>query len=125
MYRQVRDGVQGIFVARPYSKRVWYAKRLSDGRQRTLLIVRADRNKEDPGLPFIVHVSRFKKHLGVSEEQLRAWLPENTGPEDVKGWSGSDPEEREKAEGLSGYFQNEEVVYKFLAGLRSREQAQE
>ena len=127
MYGKMRDGVQGILLARPYSKRVWYAKRLNDGKQRTVLIIPAVPDEEGSGLAFIAHASRFKNYLDVDLEELKSWLPENTRDENVTRWAGSSPDERLNALGLTGSFQNVEEVDKFLSGLRSkvREQAQE
>ncbi len=128
MYQQVRDGVQGILLGRPYSKRVWYAKRLNDGRQRTVLIIPAVPDEEGSGLAFIAHATRFKSYLDVDLEELEAWLPQSIRTHSVRDWSGSSPDERQNALGLTGSFQNADEVDKFLNGLRSsrnREQAQE
>ncbi len=128
MYGKMRDGVQGILLARPYSKRVWYAKRLNDGKQRTVLIIPAVPDEEGSGLAFIAHASRFKNYLDVDLEELEAWLPQSERTYNVRDWSGSSPDERQTALGLKGSFQNVEEVDKFLNGLRSsigREEAQE
>ncbi len=126
MFRQVREGVRDILLARPYSKRVWYAKRLSDGRQRTVLIVPAMPDEKGSGLAFIAHATRFKSYLDVDLEELESWLPQRIArTHRVRDWSGSSPQERQNAVGLTGSFQTKEEVDKFLAGLRSREQAQE
>ena len=124
MFRQVREGVRDDLLARPYYKRIWYAVRLGSGRQRTLLIVNSAKDEDTLGLPFTVHASRFSEHMGISMEQLRAWLPETTLEAPVNHWSGSSPEERANALGLAGSFQSVEEVERFLAGLRGREQIQ-
>ena len=124
MFRQVREGVRDDLLARPYYKRIWYAVRLDSGRQRTLLIVNSAKDEDTLGLPFTVHASRFSEHMGISMEQLRAWLPETTLEAPVNHWSGSSPEERANALGLAGSFQSVEEVERFLAGLRGREQIQ-
>ena len=105
MFRQVREGVRDDLLARPYYKRIWYAVRLDSGRQRTLLIVNSAKDEDTLGLPFTVHASRFSEHMGISMEQLRAWLPETTLEAPVNHWSGSSPEERANALGLAGSFQ--------------------
>ena len=122
MFRRIREKTRDILLARPYSERIWYGKRLEDGRQRAVLIVFSIPSKGDSGMPFVVHITRFDKYLSVSEDKLREWLPNNTRNGDVNHWSGSSPEERENARGLGGSFQSLEEVERFLAGLRSREQ---
>ncbi len=119
-FRQVREGVRDILLARPYSKRIWYAKRLSDGRQRTVLIVPAVPDEEGNGLAFIAHATRFKSYLDVDMEELEAWLPQKSArTHSVRDWSGSSPEERQNAVGLTGSFQNTAEVDKFINGLRT------
>ena len=122
MFRRMREGTQGILLARPYSERIWYGVRLDSGGQRLLLIVYSVPRGDRPGMSFTVHTSRFSEHMGISIEQLRACLPETTREAPVNHWSGSSPEERENARGLGGSFQSLEEVETFLAGLRSREQ---
>ena len=122
MFRRMREGTQGILLARPYSEWIWYGVRLDSGGQRLLLIVYSVPRGDRPGMSFTVHTSRFSEHMGISIEQLRAWLPETTREAPVNHWSGSSPEERENARGLGGSFQSLEEVETFLAGLRSREQ---
>ncbi len=127
LYRRIRNGVRGILASRVLTRtHVGYYVQL-DGGTRTVLIISADSSEGD-GLPFVVHVTRFKSHLGVDAEELRSWLPENTEERDVTHWVGSSPDERQNALGLTGSFQSVEEVDKFLNGLmiiRSREQAQE
>ena len=122
MFRRMREGTRDMLLARPYSRRIWYAVRLDDGSQRTLLIVRSDPDEENGGLGFLAHVTRFQTHLNVSLEELKGWLPENTREADVTGWSGSSPDERQNALGLTGSFQNLAEIDRFLNGLRSSSQ---
>ncbi len=126
MFRKVRDGVQGILLARPYNKRIWYARRLDNGMQRTVLIVEAVPNEQGSGLVFTAHATRFKCYLKVDLEQLKDWLPQNSKQTySVRSWSGSSDDERQEALGLEGSFQSVDEVEKFLNGLRSSQQAQE
>ena len=125
MFRIMREGIRGILLARPYSESILYVARLADGGQRTVLIVGSGSTEQGRGLGFIVHASRFGEHLGVSEEQLREWLPEGTTEGSVRGWAGSSPEERLSARGLEGSFQTVDEVEKFLAGLRTLRQSQD
>ena len=119
MFRALREGIQGILLARPYHNRIWYGVRLSGGRQRLLLVVRSRPREDSPGMSFTAHASRFNEYMRVSKEQLREWLPQSTQEASVTGWAGSSPEERESAEGLGGSFQSVEEVERFIAGLRS------
>ena len=122
MFQAMRQGTRGILLARPYLNRIWYGARVDGGEQRALLIVYSNQKDDDPGMQFTAHVTRFKNHMRVSEEQLREWLPVNTQEANVTGWSGSSPDERQNAQGLAGSFQRVEEVEKFLTGLRSRDQ---
>ena len=127
LYRHMREGVRSLLYPRAYQESVAYVLLLDGGGERTVLIVSAN-SSEGNGLPFIVHVTRFKSHLGVDLEELKSWLPENTRDENVTRWVGSSPDERLNALGLTGSFQSVEEVDKFLNGLRNsklREQAQE
>ena len=119
MFRALREGIQGILLARPYNNRIWYGVRLSGGRQRLLLVVRSRPREDSLGMSFTAHASRFNEYMGVNKEQLQEWLPQNTQETSVTGWAGSSPEERESAEGLAGSFQSLEEVDRFLEGLRS------
>ncbi len=123
MFRLIREGTRGILLARPYFQRIWYGVRTDSGSQRLVLIVYSVPNGDGPGLPFVAHASRFSEYLAVSMEQLLEWLPENIREADVTRWSGSSPEERANALGLTGSFQSVEEVETFLAGLRSRVQS--
>ena len=122
MFQLMREGVRDTLLARPYFQRIWYGVRLPNGGQRLLLIVYSVPYQDRLGMSFTVHATRFSEHLEVSMEQLREWLPENTQEANVTGWSGSSPEERANALGLTGSFQSVEEVDRFLAGLRNREQ---
>ena len=123
LYRQVRDGVRGVLSAHALTPTdIGYAAQIDGGGRRTVLIISATPSEEDGGLRFTVHATRFNSHLGVQLEELRAYMPEDTQDENVKGWVGSSPDERENALGLTGSFQSVEEVEKFLAGLKSREQ---
>ena len=125
LYRQVRDGARGVLSAHALTPTdIGYAAQIDGGGRRTLLIVNSAKDEDTLGLPFTVHASRFSEHMGISMEQLRAWLPETTLEAPVNHWSGSSPEERANALGLAGSFQSVEEVERFLAGLRSREQIQ-
>ena len=117
MFRMMREGIRGILLARPYSESILYVARLADGGQRTVLIVGSGSTEQGRGLGFVVHASRFSEHLGVSEEQLREWLPESTDDANVRRWSGSSPEERLSAQGLEGAFQTVDEVQRFLDGI--------
>ena len=117
LYRQIRDGVRGILSASPVAQSsVGYTVKIDGGGERSVLLVRTyDRG----GLPFVVHATRFNKYMRVCREKLRSWLPENMVENDVRGWAGSSPEERENAIGLEGVFQNADEIDTFLKGLRT------
>ena len=117
VYRRLRDGVQGIFIAQAYKKTVGYVRRLDNGGVRTLMLVDAVPGDEARGVKFVVHATRFEQYMGVEMEDLRSWLPENTTDSYVRGWSGSSPEERESAEGLEGLFHRIEEVDEFVGKL--------
>ena len=121
MFRRMREGTRGVLLPLPYPHRMWYGIRLANGGQRALLFVWSVPTENGPGMRFLVHASRFSEHRGVSREQLMGWLPENTSDADanVRGWTGSSPEERENARGLGGTFQSEEEVKAFVDGLRT------
>ena len=119
LYAKMRNGVQGILSAQPYSNRVWYRLRRDDGGVRTVLIVDAIPHDESGGLGFRVHATRLNDHLGIDLEKLRRWLPTDPREEDVSGWPGSSEEEGRGARGLRGFFQSPEDVDRFVNGLRS------
>ena len=122
LYSQVRDGVRGVLSAKAMTKtNVGYTVRLNGGSLRTLLVIQAVPSEEKAGLRFTAHATRFQSLLGVSLEELEAWLPQSTRTNRVQMWSGSSPEEREKALGLTGSFQKNDEVERFIAGLRSIE----
>ena len=124
LYRQVRDGVRGVLSAHALTPTdIGYATPIDGGGRRTVLIISAAPSEEDGRLRFTVHATRFNSHLGVQLEELLAYLPGDTRDENVKGWVGSSPDEREKAIGLTGSFQSVGEVETFLAGLRSRVQS--
>ena len=118
-FRMMREGTRDVLLARPYSESIMYVVRLADGGQRTVLIVWSGSGEQGQGMDFVVHATRWREHLGVSEEQLSAWLPEGTRGYTGVRWSGSSPEERESARGLEGSFQSTEEVERFLDGLRT------
>ncbi|MDE2941675.1 MAG: hypothetical protein OXP10_04965, partial [Chloroflexota bacterium] len=119
MFRRVREGTQGVLLARPYPGRVFYVVQLADGGQRTVLIVWSELPEEGGGMSFRIHATRFNEFRSVSKAQLLEWLPERTYGADVTGWSGSSAAEKASAEGLGGTFQSVEEVETFLAGLRT------
>ena len=119
LYRQLRDGVRGIFSAQGYSQTVGYVRRLGNGGVRTLMLVGAIPGDDDGGVEFTIHATRFERYLGVSIDELRASLPESTVDSDVRGWNGSSPEERLSAQGLRGLFHSGEEMKEFLDGLRA------
>ncbi len=119
VYRRLRDGVRGIFTASGYSQTVGYVRRLESGRVRTLMLVRAIPGDDKGGVGFTIHATRFERYLGVSIDELRASLPENTVDTDVRGWSGSSPEEKLSSQGLQGLFHSGDETKKFLDGLRA------
>ena len=118
LYSRIREGVRGIMTAQPYNDRVWYRLARSDGSVRTALIVDTFPNQTTGGLGFTFHATRFEDLLGVSAPQLKSWLPNNTFDEDVKRWAGSSEGEKAGAQGLSGVFNTEEEVDKFVCGLK-------
>ena len=120
MYGQIRNGLRGTFSAGGVSLRsVGYKVRTETGGVRTVLIVDACQDESEPGLPFIVHATRFQEFLDVGVEKLRSWLPSDAREISVSNWSGSSPEEREHAIGLSGYFRESGEVATFLNGVRA------
>ena len=116
LYRRLREGVRGIFTANAYSRTVGYVRRLDNGGVRTLLLVSVVPG-DGGGMIFTAHATRFKGHMNMGMEDLKALLPENMAPCDVRGWSGSSPEERESAEGLEGLFHTVEEVDAFVSGI--------
>lgn len=119
VYRRLRDGVRGIFIAQAYKETVGYVRRLENGGVRTLMLVDAIPGDEASGVKFVAHASRFERYMDVGMEDLRSWLPENTKECYVRGWSGSSTEERESAEGLEGLFHRTEEVDDFVSKLSS------
>ncbi len=120
LYSSIRNGVNGILSGRALTqKNVGYAVKLDGGATRTVLIISAVPDEENGGLEFTAHASRFGNYLGVTSEELREWLPKNTGEADVTGWAGSSDDERAQALGLRGSFQDLDEVDKFLSGLRT------
>ena len=119
VYRRLRDGVRGIFIAQAYKETVGYVRRLDNGGVRTLMLVDAVPGDEARGVKFVVHATRFERYMDVGMDDLRSWLPENTKECYVRGWSGSSPEERESAEGLEGLFHRTEEVDEFVSKLSS------
>ena len=119
LYAQMRNGVRGVLSAQPYTDRVWYRVRRSDGGMRTVLIVSAEPDNESGGLGFTAHAARFKGILDIGFDDLRTWLPANSREEDLRGWAGSSEEERRGARGLVGSFHSTEDVDKFVDALRS------
>ena len=123
LYGRVREGVRGVLSAKALTRRnVGYTVKLNGGSFRTLLVIQAVPSEEKAGLRFTVHATRFQNLLGVSLEELEAWLPESARTDGVQGWSGSSPDERQNALGLTGSFQSKEEVDRFIAGLKNREQ---
>lgn len=120
LYGQIRDGLRGTFSAGGVSLRsVGYKVRTASGGVRTVLIVDACHDEGEAGLPFVVHATRFQEYLDVDVEKLRSWLPDDTRERSVSNWSGSSPEEREHAVGLSGYFRDQGEVDTFLNGVKA------
>ena len=117
VYRQLRDGVRGIFTANGYSRTVGYVRRLDDGGVRTLMLVEAVPGDDAGGMKFVAPATRFKRYMGVGMDGLRELLPDNTVDCDVRRWSGSSPEERESATGLEGLFYTVDEVDRFVSGL--------
>lgn len=121
LYRRLRNGIKGIFFARGYDNTVAYVRKLENGGQRTMILVKAVPGRIADAAEFTVHATRFEMHMGIGIDELRGWLPANTEEDpDVKKWSGSTPEERESATGFRGFFQTEKEVDKFLSGLKRR-----
>ena len=121
LYRRLRNGFKGIFFARGYDNTVAYVRKLENGGQRTMILVKAVPGSIADAAEFTVHATRFEMHMGIGIDELRGWLPANTEEDpDVKKWSGSTPEERESATGFRGFFQTEKEVDNFLSGLKSR-----
>ena len=121
LYRLIREGVRGIFFARGYRETVAYVRRLKEGGERTLILVKAVPGDDADGVEFAVHATRFQEHMGVEIDELRDWLPDNTAEDqDVRTWAGSSAEERESATGFRGYFRSELEVDKFLTCLKGR-----
>lgn len=116
-YQRLRDGVRGIFFAQGYSRTVGYVRRLDDGGVRTMMLVDAARSDDAGGVRFVVHATRFERHMGVPRDDLRSWLPDNTAESGVRHWSGSSLEERGSAQGLEGVFHSTEEVDRFVGGL--------
>lgn len=76
----------------------------------------------DNGLEFQLHASRCCDYLKIPLEQLRAMLPANVRETtEVRKWSGSSPEERQSAIGLSGAFRSIDEVDAFVAKLTERQ----
>ena len=116
LYRRLRDGVRGVFTANAYSRTVGYARRLDSGGVRTLVLVSVVPD-DVGGMIFSAHATRFERYMGIGMDDLRTLLPKNTVDCNVRGWSGSSPEERESALGLEGRFLTVEEVDKFVSGL--------
>ena len=122
LFERIRNGMRGLLSPEPYKDRAWYKLRRKEGGFRTVLIVDATPHEKSngSGLGFRVHATRLDKHVGIDLEQLKTCLPENTEQtEGVRGWAGSSADERESAVGLSGYFQSQEEVDKFVSALRN------
>ncbi len=117
VYRRLRDGVRGIFFAQGYKETVAYVRRLENGRVRTMMLVDAVPGDDAGGVKFVAHATRFERYMDIGMDALRSLLPDNTKESDVRGWSGSSPEERESAQGLEGLFHSTDEVGEFVAKL--------
>ena len=117
VYRRLRDGVRGIFTANGYARTVGYVRRLDGGGVRTLMLVEAVPGDDAGGMKFTAHATRFERYMGIDMDGLRDLLPDNTSDCNVRGWSGSSPEEKESATGLEGHLHTVEEVDRFVSGL--------
>ena len=96
---------------------VWYTQRTESGDSRRT-VLKVSLESSDDGMPFIVHVNRFTKLLGMSKEQLQSALPENAKEtHDVQKWRGATPEEKTDAIGIKGIFRNTDEVDTFVRAL--------
>ena len=116
VYRRLRDGVRGVFTANGYSQTVGYVRRLENGGVRTLMLVSAVPG-EGGGMKFTAHATRLEQYMGIGMDALQSLLPNNAAECDVRGWSGSSPEERQSALGLEGKFHTVDEVDRFVSGL--------
>lgn len=118
LYSQVKNGVRGVLIAKPYRNRVWYQLQRPEGGLRTVLIVYAEPQGDSAGVRYTVHATRLKEHLEIDLETLRTWVPKASDA-DVSGWAGSSADERKSAVGLGGYLQSQEEVDNFVDPLRN------
>ena len=117
LYRRVRNVSKVLKAPRGYyTEQTSYGWRFKDGGVRTVLMVSAI--KQDGGLPFEIHATRFDDYMGIPLEDLRAMLPSDVREDmSVRGWRGSSDEERKSAVGLKGAFQTLKEVDTFVDKL--------
>lgn len=118
LYRKLKESVAKVLTSPSYySESMSFSWKFTDNRTSAVLFSYATKRDGD-GLSFTIHATRCCDYLRISIKELRSMLPANVRDEDVRGWQGSSPEERENAKGLKGCFQGPEDVDKFVAGLR-------
>lgn len=110
LYRQLVDELDIHFKQKPTrSSMAFYGK--IGGRSLAIFSLDVTESSAESGLKFHVYFHRFIEYFNLDDQTALVLLPENSTETDIF------PGSEEDYYAYEGYFQNEEQISHFLAGL--------
>ena len=112
LYKQVKNGVRGIFHLTPNKNAAAYYWKFDESDSRTtstVMYINIAPSDDTRGLGFTILATRIHEYLGVGLEALQALLPSDSYEKADKAGNTT----------IEGDFRTEDEVDKFIAGLRA------
>lgn len=86
-----------------------------------ILVVDLDESSEDAGMRFRLNGARLSNHFGLTSQQLKDMLPEQTAVMEPNELRGVTPEEMADWLGFKGYFSTIKEIDRFVDGISPKE----
>ena len=117
LYRHLGNAISGLLSAYSFgSSSRGFATR-SGNRTLSLFVVDLDQSSESSGMRFRLNAIRMMNLLGLSEEQVRACLPDGYESMPASDWRQALPEEIANWVGFCGYFRTTGDIDDFLRAV--------
>ena len=117
LYRLFKDKASGNLFTNSFGpENIGLIVRVEGG-TRTILVMHLGESSETSGLKFRLNATRLMNYFGLSEEQIKASLPENAQTMPDTEWRAASTDKAEDWKGYKGHFRDVDEIERFTAIL--------
>ena len=121
LYGHLSKGVSGLLSASSFGRTSRGFQHHSETGTLSLFVVDLEQSNQASGMRFRLNAVRMMKNFGLSEEQIRASLPEGSESMPSTDWRLATSEEKANWVGFRGYFHTIDDIDKFLSAIKTPE----